>query len=305
MIYYVFQRALQALLTLFILVTLVFFIGRAVGDPAALLLGPEATPEQIANLTKRLGLDRSLWVQYFDFVGDILRGDLGKSIKFKVPALELYFDRLPLSIMLGVSAFSVALVFSIVLGVFAGAYRNRVPDRLARIAAVLGASVPNFWLALMLIQVFAVKLDWLPAARYENLVSLILPAITLAGFSLAGMTRLLRSSMVESLGSEYMTLNRAKGVSSSSIIWKHGLRNASIPLLTFAGMQFGQLVSGAIAVETVFALPGVGRLAYESLAYRDFPMVQAITLMSGAIVVLASLFVDIAYMVVDPRIRIQ
>jgi peptide/nickel transport system permease protein len=244
-------------------------------------------------------------VQYIDYIGQILHGNFGMSIEFSQSTTSLYFSSLPNTLALAGLALLIDIVGAIALGTLAARYRNKVPDKITRMLAVLGVSVPEFWLGLTLIQVFAVKLAWLPAGGMGSFSSYILPAFTLATFGLAAMTRLLRSSMIDVLESEFIKVCRADGATERSILLKHGLRNAAIPVLSFLGVQIALMMGGSVVVEDVFAWPGVGRLLYEGLQARDFPLVQAIAILTGALVILASLLTDIIYCMVDPRIRLQ
>lgn len=302
---YLAKRFLQAIITLWILVTVVFILGRTTGNPAQLILGDQATPQQILHVDQTLGLNRPLRVQYIDYIGQILHGNFGMSIEFSQSTTSLYFSSLPNTLALAGLALLIDIVGAIALGTLAARYRNKVPDKITRMLAVLGVSVPEFWLGLTLIQVFAVKLAWLPAGGMGSFSSYILPAFTLATFGLAAMTRLLRSSMIDVLESEFIKVCRADGATERSILLKHGLRNAAIPVLSFLGVQIALMMGGSVVVEDVFAWPGVGRLLYEGLQARDFPLVQAIAILTGALVILASLLTDIIYCMVDPRIRLQ
>lgn len=300
---YLLGRLLQAVVTLFILVTIVFFLGRATGNPAALILGSEATPQAVAQLTHQLGLDKPLYIQYWQYLGQLFHGNFGASIHFDQPALSIYFNRLPITLELSGTAFALSIVLAIILGVLAGSHRHQFIDRIASLIAVLGISIPNFWLGILLVEFFAVRLGWLPVAGFNSPSSLVLPAITLAGFGLAAMTRLLRSSIIDSLDSEYVLFARSKGIAEGTVIWKHALKNALLPLLTYAGMNFGILLSGSIVVETVFAFPGVGWLSYEALTYRDFPLIQTVAILSGTLVIIANFLTDLLYSVINPKVK--
>ncbi len=301
---YIFKRFFQGLISLFILVLVVFILARVTGNPVDLLLPADATEADREYMIKQLGLDRPYPVQFYDFVTKAVRGDLGNSIRFDRSATGLFFERLPNSLRLSGVAFLIAVLIAIPLGVITGTNRDRPLDRIGSVVAVLGIAAPSFWVGLILMDIFAVRLGWLPASRMGGFDHYILPAFSLSFFVLAGMTRLLRSSMIDVLDSEFVKLARIKGLSRNIVIWKHCLRNCLIPVVTFMGMYIGLLLSGAIVIETVFAWPGVGRLAYEGIIFRDYPLVQAVVILKGAIIIGINLAVDIMYGYIDPRIRL-
>ncbi len=304
MIRFVLARLLQSLVTLAILSVVVFVLARATGDPLHLILPMSATQEDYAEARRYLGLDRPYVEQYFSFVGKAVRGDFGTSLRARKPVIELIRERLPNSLKLAVFAMGVSLAMAFPLGVMAAVKKGTGIDRAAQVIAVLGQSLPTFWLAIILVEFVSGRLQWLPAAGNDaGLVSYILPGFTLGWFVVAGMMRLLRSSMLEVLDSDYVKLARVKGVAERRVVWLHALKNALIPVVTFAGIYFAILVTTAIVVETVFAWPGLGRLAYEGISSRDFPVIQAVVLTTAAIVAVISLCVDCLYAVIDPRIR--
>jgi peptide/nickel transport system permease protein len=262
-----------------------------------------ATEEDYANARAYLGLDRPYVEQYFSFVGKAVTGDFGVSIRARRPVLELIQERLPNSLKLAVFAMGVSLAMAFPLGVMAAVRKGSGIDRTAQIVAVLGQSLPTFWVAIVLVEIVAGRLQWLPAGGISGLASYVLPGFTLGWFVVAGMMRLLRSGMLEVLDSEYVKLARVKGVVERRVIWMHALKNALIPVVTFAGIYFAILVTTAIVVETVFAWPGLGRLAYEGITFRDFPVIQAVVLTTAAIVAAVNLCVDCLYAFIDPRIR--
>jgi peptide/nickel transport system permease protein len=301
---FVLARFLQSLVTLAILSVVVFTLARATGDPLHLILPMSATPEDYAEARRYLGLDRPYVEQYFSFVGKAVRGDFGTSLRARKPVIELIRERLPNSLKLAVFAMGISLAMAFPLGVMAAVKKGTGIDRAAQVIAVLGQSLPTFWLAIILVEFVSGRLQWLPAAGNDaGLASYILPGFTLGWFVVAGMMRLLRSSMLEVLDSDYVKLARVKGVAERRVVWLHALKNALIPVVTFAGVYFAILVTTAIVVETVFAWPGLGRLAYEGISSRDFPVIQAVVLTTAAIVALISLCVDCLYAVIDPRIR--
>jgi peptide/nickel transport system permease protein len=300
---FVLARLVQSLVALAILTVVVFVLARATGDPLQLILPMSASEEDYANARQYLGLDRPYVEQYFSFVGKALTGDFGNSLRARRPVIELIRDRLPNSLKLAAFAMTVSLLMAFPLGVLAAVRKGTAIDRAAQVIAVLGQSLPTFWVAIVLIEVVAGRLQWLPAAGNERLASYVLPGFTLGWFVVAGMMRLLRSGMLEVLDSEYVKLARVKGVVEYRVVWLHALKNALIPVVTFAGIYFSILVTTAIVVETVFAWPGLGRLAYEAITSRDFPVIQAVVLTTAAIVALVNLSVDCLYAFIDPRIR--
>jgi ABC-type dipeptide/oligopeptide/nickel transport system permease component len=302
---YVCKRIFQSLLTLFVLSILIFIVCRLTGDPLVLMLPDDASPEDIAQLRTALGLERPLPVQYWRFLTSALQGDFGRSIKGQVPVLDLIKERLPNSIRLALVSLLITVLLAFPLGVMAAVKKGTAVDTLANLIAVLGQSLPQFWVGIVLIQVFAVHLRWLPVAGNGSLWHYILPSFTLGWFLVAGIMRLLRSSMLDVLDSEFVKLARIKGVSGWSVVWKHALKNAVMPVLTFAAIYLAVLITGAILVETVFAWPGIGQLIYQGIVYRDFPVIQAVVLLTAVIVVSVNFVVDITYGYLDPRIRLQ
>ena len=303
MLRFVVVRLLQSLAALAILSVVVFILARATGDPLHMILPMSATAEDYAYARAYLGLDRPYLQQYLSFVGKAATGDFGTSIRARKPVIELLRERLPNSIKLAVFAMTVALAMAFPLGVMAAVKKDSTLDRVAQVIAVLGQSLPTFWVAIVLVEFVAGRLQWLPAGGIVGFSSYILPGFTLGWFVVAGMMRLLRSGMLEVLDSEYVKLARVKGVVERRVIWMHALKNALIPVVTFAGIYFAILVTTAIVVETVFAWPGLGRLAYEGITSRDFPVIQAVVLTTAAIVAVVNLCVDCLYAFIDPRIR--
>ena len=302
---YVLKRILQSLLTLLVLSVIIFMVCRLTGDPVVLMLPDDASYEDVVQLRTALGLDRPLPVQYWRFLKNAVQGDFGRSIKGQVPVLDLIKDRFPNSIKLGLVSLLITIVLAFPLGVVAAVKKGTAVDTLANLIAVLGQSLPQFWVGIVLIQVFAVYLRWLPVAGTGSLWHYILPGFTLGWFLVAGIMRLLRSSMLDVLDSEFVKLARIKGVPGWSVVWKHALKNAVMPVLTFAAIYLAILITGAILVETVFAWPGLGQLIYQGIVYRDFPVIQAVVLLTAVIVVSINLIVDITYAYLDPRIRLQ
>ena len=300
---YILRRFLQSLVVLFVLALVVFALARVTGNPADLLLPEDATRDDREHLLRALGLDRPVHEQLGRFLSGALRGDLGQSIRYRKPAVEVFFDRLPNTLTLVPLALALAVVVAIPLGLLAALHRGKLIDRAAGAIAVLGIATPSFWLGIVLIYVFSITLGWLPSARMGGPTHYILPTITLAAFLVAGLMRLVRSSVLEVLDAEFVKLARIKGLSRAVVLWKHCLGNALIPVVTLFGVFFALLVTGAIVTETVFAWPGVGRLTYEAVIFRDYPLLQAVILLKAIIVLSVNLGVDILYAYLDPRVR--
>jgi peptide/nickel transport system permease protein len=303
MIRFVLSRLAQSLIALAILSVVVFVLARFTGDPLHMIMPMSATEEDFANARRYLGLDRPYLEQYLTFVGRAVTGDFGTSIRARRPVNEILRERLPNSLKLALFAMTVSLAMAFPLGILAAVNKGTGIDRAAQIISVLGQSLPSFWVAIVLVEFVAGRLQWLPAGGNEGLASYVLPGFTLGWFVVAGLMRLLRSGMLEVLDSEYVKLARLKGVVERRVVWMHALKNALIPVVTFAGIYFSILVTTAIVVETVFAWPGLGRLAYEGISSRDFPVIQAVVLTTAAIVTVVNLAVDLLYAFIDPRIR--
>ena len=300
---FILRRVLQSVALLFVLALVIFALARVTGNPADLLLREDASAEDRAHIMRALGLDRPLSEQLYLFLTGAVRGDLGESIRYRKPATEVFFERLPNTLRLLPLAMLGALALAIPLGVLAAVYRGTLVDRASSAVAVLGLATPSFWLGIILIYVFSIKLEWLPSSRMGGPSHYVLPAITLGIFLVAGMMRLVRSSLLEVMDAEFVKLARLKGLSHRLVIWKHCLRNALIPVVTLFGVYFALLITGAIVTETVFAWPGVGRLTYEAVIFRDYPLLQAVILLKGTIVLAVNLGVDILYAYLDPRVR--
>jgi ABC-type dipeptide/oligopeptide/nickel transport system permease component len=302
---FIVKRLGYATLSLVLLSLIIFLLVRLTGDPSVLLVEPGASKEDLAAVRLQLGLDRPIWVQYGQFVSSLVRGDLGHSFYYRTPVLELYLSRLPHSLMLAVAAMAFSLLVGIPSGIIAAVRVNRWWDSAGKIFALLGLSLPSFWVGLVMILFFSVYLGWLPSSGSGTALHLIMPAFALGWYFAAAHMRLTRSSMLEVLGSEYVKLARLKGLPEALVIAKHAFKNALIPVLTLAGINLVIMVNVAVVVETVFAWPGVGRLLYEGIAFRDFPVVQATVLIGGAMIVIVNFFVDVLYAVIDPRIRYE
>ncbi len=301
---YIVHRLLQGVVLLFLVAAIVFFLGRLTGNPVDLMLPEGSPPEDRVAMTQALGLDGSLLHQFLIFIGNALHGDLGMSIRMREPTVDVFFSRLPNTLAIIPWAILFAVAVGIPLGVVAALNRGNIVDRAAGAVAVLGIATPSFWLGVVLIFVFSVQLGWLPSGRMGGPDHYVLPVITLGSFLIAGFMRLVRSSMLDVMGGEFVKLARIKGLSEAAVVWKHCLRNALIPVLTLWGVFVGNLITGAIVTETVFAWPGIGRLTYEAVIYRDFPLLQAIIILKAMLILSINLAVDILYAYVDPRIRL-
>ena len=301
---YILRRLAQSALTLLGVSVLVFVILRVLpGDPARMLL-PDGAPESaVAELNRQLGLREPLIVQYGLFLRSVARGDFGQSFQYRAPALRVVLERLPATVHLTLAAMLVTIAAGVGLGIFTAVRRGTRSDVAGTIIAVLGQSLPNFWLGIMLILLFGVALRWLPTSGFASWTSLVLPAITLAAFPTALVARLTRSSMLEILNHDYIRTGRAKGLAERSVVLRHALRNAAIPVLTVIGLQIGALLGGAVITESVFAWPGMGKLIVDAIFFRDFPVVQTVLILSATVFVVINLLVDLLYTVIDPRIR--
>jgi ABC-type dipeptide/oligopeptide/nickel transport system permease component len=276
------------------------------GDPASIYIGEQtATPERLAEIRRVMGLDRPLYVQYADFVWKALHGDLGRSLQTNRPVMDEILTRLPSTVILAVVAMGFAIILGGSLGVVSGLRRNTLVDTLAMLVALFGVSVPVFWLALLLIMLFSVHLQWLPVTSGPGWPGLVLPAVSLALLSAATLARLVRSSLLDVLQLEYLVTARAKGLTQAVVVLRHALPNAVIPVLTAMGLQFGALLSGAVITETIFARPGLGKLVVDSIQNKDLPTVQGVVLVLALIYIGMNLLVDLSYALVDPRIRFE
>jgi len=301
---YISRRFIQMIIALFLMSVIVFLLGRLSGDPVSMLLSQYSTEEDRVRITEQLGLTKPVLEQYGIFIFNALKGDLGKSVAGdNRPALALILERFPASLKLALVALIISVLIGIPLGVLSAVKRGSFLDASARLVALLGQSLPAFWLGIVLMYFFSVKLRLLPTSGYGGIRHFILPAATMGLFTVAAVTRLTRSSMLEVLDSEYIKLARIKGVSEAIVIWKHALRNSLMPVITYMGTFFATMITGAVVVETVFSWPGIGRLAYESILNRDFPVMQAVILFMTSLYILANLIVDVLYAWVDPRIR--
>ena len=300
---YLAGRVAQTLLSMLVVISIVFVLTRMSGNPVNLLLDVNATQRDHEILMRHLGLDRPLAVQYGIYVKNILHGDFGTSVLTRRPVTEHIWERLPATVELGVVAMLLSVLIGVPLGMYSAVRRGGMLDVGARVFSVLGQSMPTFWLGLMLILFFAVLLGVLPAGGRGGLSHLLLPAFTLGYFTSAAILRLTRSSMLEVLGSDYIKFARLKGLHEQIVLWKHGLKNALLPVITFAVLLFVQFLGGAVVTETVFAWPGLGRLILESITTRDYPIVQAGVLVLSGLYLAGNLMVDLLYSYLNPRIR--
>jgi peptide/nickel transport system permease protein len=297
------SRAAQALVSILGVSTIVFVVMHLSGDPTLLLVPEGASREDVELLRRQLGFDRPLAVQYADYLAGLARLDLGTSLVQRVSVASIVASRLPYTLLLAAGALVVALGVGLPVGVVTGIWRGRLAERLLLPVVLVGQSMPTFWSGILLILLCAVTLGILPASGADTWSALVMPSIALGALSMATFARITRTSVVEELGRDYVRAIRAKGVAMTPIVLRHVLRNASIPVITVAALEIANLLAGAVIVETVFAWPGLGRLAYEGISSRDFPVIQAVVLTTAAIVALVSLCVDCLYAVIDPRIR--
>jgi len=303
---YIAVRVFQSLLAVLVMSVIVFGLARISGNPLEVMLPLEAEQEDYDRLTKYWGLDKPLHEQYFVFVKKGLQGDFGESLKYQgKSAMSLVMERLPATLELAGFALLISAILAVPIGVLAAVSKDTGWDNAAKVVALLGQSLPGFWLGIMLMWIFAVWMDWLPSSGRGGLSHLILPAITLGWFQVAAIMRLVRSSMLEVLDSEFVKLTRVKGIPEWKVVWKHCLRNAAIAPLTFFAIIAGQLLTGSVVTETVFTWPGVGLLVVDAVRSRDFQVVQAVVILFAFIFIFANLLVDILYAFLDPRIRYQ
>jgi peptide/nickel transport system permease protein len=282
-------------------------------DPAQIILGIYATPETLQGLRHKLGLDRSVILQYLNYVKNVVMGDLGRSITYDVPISSLILSRLQVTVPLAILSMIFAILLSIPMGIYSSLHRNRIGDYGIMVFSQIGLAVPAFWAGILLILLFAVTLHWLPAGGFQNwlidpmraLKSLLLPALSLGFVRAAVLTRMTRSSMLDVLGEDYIRTARSKGLPKKTVIYKHAFRNAIIPIITIIGLQAGDLLAGAIIIENVFHLPGVGRLVFEAIGQRDLPVVQGVVLFIATLIVAINFVIDVAYRYLDPRIRYE
>ena len=311
---YLLKRTLILFLTLLLVSIAIFAVLMVIpGDPAQIILGIHATPESLRNLRHQMGLDRPVIIQYLHYMKNLVLGDLGQSITYDVSITSLIISRLQVTIPLAILSLIFAVSISIPMGIYSSLHRNRPGDYGVMVFSQVGLAVPAFWAGILLILLFAVTLHWLPAGGFhawqtdpiKALRSLLLPAFSLGFVRAAVLTRMTRSSMLEVLGEDYIRTARSKGLSKRVVVYKHAFRNAIIPVVTIVGLQAGDLLAGAIIIENVFHLPGVGRLVFEAIGQRDLPVIQGVILLIAVIIVVINFVIDIAYRYLDPRIRYE
>jgi len=302
---YIFQRLFHGIFVLFGVSLVTFFLVQLTGDPAAAMLGPDATPEEIAAMRERRGYDEPIVFQYVEYVGSIARADFGTSHLYNQEAFSLVIERVPATFELTAAALVVTLALSIPLGIWSAVKRDTMIDRLSAVFVFGNQAMPVFWAGILGIMIFSINLGWLPASGRGSLKHLLMPAIVLGLHSAAYQTRLLRSAMLDVLNADFVRTARAKGLREFMVINRHALRNALIPLITATGIQFAGLMGGAVITETVFAWPGVGRLAVQAINNRDIPLVMAATFFFALIILVVNLLVDLSYGLIDPRVRLD
>ena len=300
---YILIRLVQAVVTLLVLSIAVFLSSHLTGDPGLYLLGPDVGLAEYEEMRKNLGLDKPLPVQYAKFLSEVVRGDFGRSHTMNRTAGELLLQAAPATFQLAIAAFILAVIVGVPLGILSAVKRDTIWDTMGKFFAILGIATPSFWIAIMLVLLFGPILGWLPTYGRGGISHFILPAFVLSWASMAGIVRLARSSMLEVLDSEYIKFARIKGLRERVVVYKHALKNAIIPVLTFGGLTLAGLLNGSVVVEVVFAWPGIGRLLLQGINQRDFPVVQATVLAAGAFYIITALLVDILYAYVNPRIR--
>ncbi len=299
-------RRLGELVLVLVSISLVSFaVLHLTGDPAIAILGPDATDEALAQVRAELGLDRPVIVQYLDFLSKAVTGDFGNSTRFRQPVFELFMERLPATLELTFAALAVSVLVGGTVGVLAAVFRNSSLDTLVRAATLFGQAVPSFFLGIVAIIVFAAQLRWLPAGGRGTLLHLLMPALALGTYYAAITARFVRGAMLDVLNADYVRTARAKGVTERRVVIRHAFRNALIGVVTLIGLQIGNLLSGAVVIETVFSWPGIGRMAVQAIYTRDFPLVQVTIILSATIFVVINLLTDLLYRVIDPRIRVS
>ena len=300
---YVIKRISLGILCIIGVSIIIFFATRLSGDVTFLMVPDNATTEDIIKVRAYLGLDKPIPIQYLIFVKNAIRGDFGESIFHKLPAMDLVISRIPATAELALTAFLITIIFGIPIGILSAVKRLTWIDKMGTVFALIGQSMPGFWLGIMLILIFSVWLGWLPTSGRGGIEHIIMPAVTLGWYSMSAVMRLTRSGMVDVLDDEYIKLARLKGCPEWLVVWKHGLRNALIPVITMSGVQLAILLGGTVIIETVFGWPGLGKLIMDSITNRDYPVVQAGIFVTSSIFVICNLIVDLLYGVIDPRIR--
>jgi peptide/nickel transport system permease protein len=301
---YILKRLVQALFVVIVVTLLVSYTIRLSGDPTAMLVsgGGAISEQDLQNIRAGLGLDQPFHIQYLHFIGGIFKGDFGRSFFGGTPVWSLIARALPATLLLSFLSLGLSFLISIPLGIHAAVKAGSWSDQLVRVLSLIGLSFPNFWLAIMLVLIFSIKLEWLPSSGFLVYQGLVLPALTLALILSAVNVRIVRSAMLETLSAQYILVSRAKGLKDRVVLYKHALRNCLIPLLTFVGLQFGDLLGGVVIIERVFNWPGMGSLAFDAISARDYPVLQGAITVLALLIVLTNLVIDIAYGIIDPRI---
>jgi ABC-type dipeptide/oligopeptide/nickel transport system permease component len=302
---YILKRLGQAVITILGISIIVFFLTHLTGDPVALIAPQNATLQDLEQIRKDYGFDQPIYIQYWKYISGVVRGDFGKSIRGNMPAIELFWDRFPNTLKLAIASMGFALLFGIPIGIYSSVRIGGKFDSFGKTFALMGQALPGFWVGIILIILFATKLHWLPTSGMGSWQHYLMPAFTLGWYTMAALTRLSRSAMLDVLDTEYIKMARIKGVSEFWVFLKHAFKNASAPVITMSALQFVGLMNGTMIIETVFNWPGLGRLVVESIFGRDYPVVQMCVLISSAFFVFANLIVDILYAYLDPRIRYQ
>ncbi|QTF09022.1 ABC transporter permease [Brenneria izadpanahii] len=304
MVRYVLSRVGQSVLVMFGVSILIFYSLHLTGDPAAVMMPPGSSQQEIDHFRHSMGFDRPLLWQYGHYLYGVLQGDLGDSLRYSQPVSALIGDRVPATLLLAVSALSWSTVVGLTLGIIGALWQNSLWDLLSRLLAFSGQAIPVFWLGLLMILFFSLDLRWLPSGGYGDLSHLIMPAVSLGAYYMSAIARLVRASLIDVMQQDYIRTARAKGLSAWRIVVRHGLRNALIPVVTVQGMYFASLLGGALVTEIIFAWPGIGRLAVQAIQNRDFPLVQAIVLLAALVFVTVNLIIDLLYVLLNPRIRL-
>ncbi|MGD8564281.1 MAG: ABC transporter permease [Desulfarculaceae bacterium] len=299
---YILRRLYHSVFMILGITMIIFVITNVLGDPSALLLDAEATLEQRKNLRHEIGLDQPVYIQYYRFMKNVVKGDFGDSLQMQTPALDLVWQHLPATVELSVAALTFAVVLALPFGIISAVKPYSLIDRVVRVLALAGQAAPGFWLGIMAILFFGVKLRWLPISGRGGLEHLILPTVTLGFYALAAIMRLTRSSMLDVLDKDYIRTARIKGLGEGAVVFKHALKNALIPVITIVSLFMGRLLGGAVITETIFAWPGMGRLAIQAIQSSDFPVVQSVVFLMSLFFIFINLTVDILYSLIDPRI---
>lgn len=305
MIKYIMRRVLYTVFVAFAALIVIFVLIRLSGDPAQMLAGIDASPEEVADLRQRMGLDEPIYIQLVEFIARALQGDFGTSLRYSSSAVSVVLERLPATLELTLTALALTIVIAVPVGVISATQRGSMLDRTVMLMALLGQTVPVFWLGLILILIFSVQIGWLPTGGRGGAENLILPAVTLAAFNTSRVARLVRSEMLEVMSEEFIRVARSKGLGERAVLLGHALKNAAIPIVTILGLEVGQLLGGAVITEAVFAWPGVGRLLVQSIQFRDFAVIQVAVFMLALTVAAINLLVDLSYAWLDPRIRYE